>query len=639
MQGQGPTVIEFWKAKGDDLGVQCNALIQRLWDAAAPKREEFRVYACLFGDVGVTGVSPFGYGQVVATPDGPAVSSNVIRSIINTTVANVTQVKIRPMVLTSGGDWDKQQRARAMQKLCDAVFYMQGIHQKTPRCLRDALIFGTQHMYVYKAQDLSGKWHPAVDVVMPYEVLVDQADGKYGTPRTMARVRTIDRNVLKAMFPGHDQAIDDAQRANDPDMYQVPGDFEADVVQYWEIWHLPSGYKTNDGIYVSGVSDSVLQKTKYERATFPIIALRSEDPIEGYWGVGMARALLGKQVELNRLLLDIQESTHTQAVPRIAMPNGSMIVDTEINDEIGSLVHCSGDAPQPLIWPAYSQDVYAHMRWIKQACYEDEGVSSQDASAVKPAGLNSGEAQRVYADIVSKRIVQLHDRYDQLHIDLYKAIVQVCREIADEMAEEGDKEYEVIYRGDRELERIRWSDASLDEDDLDFRAFPASALPQEPGARYQRLQEMANDGLITKGVQKRLLDLPDLEQEARVDRAPYDLIMRRLTEIANRGRAGYEPPNPFMDLQMAVQLGGKFYQLMTLEYLEEEKLELIRQWTQQAADMMPSTPTGIAPPPIPPMLGGAPPQTMPPGMPGGPTMGPPGPPMPPPGPMPGGPMQ
>lgn len=305
------------------------------------------------------------------------------------------------------------------------------------------------------------------------------------------------------------------------------------------------------------------------------------------------------------------------STPRIAMPNGSQIVDTEVNDEIGGIVHCSGDAPAPLVWPAYSQDYYSHLRWIKQAAYEDEGVSQLDASAIKPGGLNSGEAQRVYADIVSKRVVDLHRRFDKFHMDIYHALIRCAKELADD--EGGD--YDFIYRGDKELERIKWSDAAMEDDEYLITVMPASALPTEPGARYQRVEEWAQSGLISKGTEKRLLDFPDLEAESALDAAPYELVLRRLNMIALHNE--YLAPEPFMDLQICLQLGGKFYQQMELEYLPEDRLEKIRLFIETAASMMKSAPPAMpaGPPGMPPM--GAPPG-LPPGLPPGPPMPPPG---------------
>ena len=92
-------------------------------------------------------------------------------------------------------------------------------------------------------------------------------------------------------------------------------------------------------------------------------------------------------------------------------------------------------------------------------------------------------------------------------------------DLAKDVSEE-DKTYEVISYGDKEIEKIRWSDINLRP--VPNEGIPSSLPPTTPAARLQTVIEMAQAGLIDKAETRSLLDFPDIEQYNKLATAPLD---------------------------------------------------------------------------------------------------------------------
>jgi hypothetical protein len=178
---------------------------------------------------------------------------------------------------------------------------------------------------------------------------------------------------------------------------------------------------------------------------------------------------------------------------------------------------------------------------------------------------------------------------------------------------------------------IAWRDINLEEGRYRARVFPASAFPTNPAAKIQMMQEMLAAGVIDQqSFYELALDVPDLESVRNRIVAPIELLHKRIGKMLVDG--DYLPPEPTMDLQLAVRETTLAIQRAELEDVPEERVELLRQFLshvlmlQQAAMAPPPAPPPVegapgmpaeAMPPMPPEMMGLPP--MPPGPPGMPS--------------------
>jgi hypothetical protein len=110
----------------------------------------------------------------------------------------------------------------------------------------------------------------------------------------------------------------------------------------------------------------------------------------------------------------------------------------------------------------------------------------------------------------------------------------------------------------------------------------------------QKVTEMIQSGMISIKEGRRLLDFPDLSQMEKLANASEERIFKILDEIVEDGK--YNPPDPFMDLNLATELVVQYYNLYTAANLEENKAQMLRDFFQTIQDLKAAAMPPIAPP-------------------------------------------
>ena len=172
-------------------------------------------------------------------------------------------------------------------------------------------------------------------------------------------------------------------------------------------------------------------------------------------------------------------------------------------------------------------------------------------------GLDSGAAIRSYDDISTDRFAALHRRYDNVFVELAYLIVDKAKDIA-----ERDGKYATVYPGKNGTQEVELPKASLITDNYVIQCFTQSSLPKDPAGRLAKITEMIQAGMISISEGRRLLDYPDLEQVEKLANAGEERIFQILDDIIESGK--YQPPDPFMDLELATTLTVQYINLYTL---------------------------------------------------------------------------
>jgi hypothetical protein len=139
----------------------------------------------------------------------------------------------------------------------------------------------------------------------------------------------------------------------------------------------------------------------------------------------------------------------------------------------------------------------------------------------------------------------------------------------------------------------------------------------------EKVTEMMQSGMISLKEGRRLLDFSDLSQIEKLANASEERIFQILDKIIDDG--DYTPPDPFLDLALAQDLTTQYINLYGSSKLEEEKMQMLRDFFTQIqalkqAAMPPAAPPGApgqapganapqavaAPPAVSPMLPNAP---------------------------------
>jgi hypothetical protein len=363
----------------------------------------------------------------------------------------------------------------------------------------------------------------------------------------------------------------------------------SDVVTVCESWHLPSGPDAKDGLHVIALDNDLLFVEDWTKSYFPFARFTWGKRLYGYWGQGAAEQVQNIQLEINKLLWVKQRSLHLAGSFKVFLENGSKVVKEHLNNDIGAIVTYTGTKPEYVIPPVIPMEIDTQINWLKQAGFEQLGISMLSAASQKPAGLNSGKALREYNDIESDRFMVIGQLWEQFFLDLARLSVDVAKDIYDR-----EGEYQVKVPGKSFIETIDWSDVDLDDDEYVMKMFPVSSLPQEPAGRLQTVQEYVQAGFISPRTAKRLLDFPDLEKVDNLENAAEEYLTSVFDKMTDDGE--YTPPDEYDDLGLAEQICLEYIQQGKLNNLEDEKLMLLIQYLQQVRALKQKAMQAMQPP-------------------------------------------
>jgi hypothetical protein len=601
------------------------------------RRADYAFWLDMYGSSEFSGNS---IGMWVTTGHGaPPLSLNVVRVVCDTARSEITQSKPRPRFLTEDGDYRLRRRAQKLQQFMDGLFYETKQYQLSPRVFDHAAIFGNGFELPYEAFD-----KVCIERVPPWEYLIPKAESYTGKPRQLFRSKPYDRYYLQELAEQWSiaetgerstlrkhrirEALDKAGAPMNDELFGLDGR-ESDLVMVHEAWRLPDGPGVA-GRHTIAVDGAELFDEEHTEEDFPPCHLRWDHDPQFFWGSGICEALQGVQYEINRLAMNIQEAHHLLGSPFWAVPRAATINESAFNNMPGSLIEFDGPQPPQLVAPVVvSADTYQYLWTLYDKAFELARVSPLSATGQKPAGLNSGEAQRVYEDVQNKRFGPVHDDYDEFHMEVSRKLLRLARKIA----ERKKTPFVARYVGDHFVKTVSLKEADIEDKWMVLKVNPSSALPSTPAGKTATIEQWIQLGWLSPEDGKELIGFPDLEAFMKRTTVNRELLENNIDSILDHGKAAYWP-EPFDDLNL-LKMG------MTLAYIEaknqkveEDKLDVFRQYVARCVSLLSSPPPPPADPNAPAGPGGPASGGPPPG-PGGPP-GPPGPP-PPGAPPPGGP--
>ena len=213
------------------------------------------------------------------------------------------------------------------------------------------------------------------------------------------------------------------------------------------------------------------------------------------------------------------------------------------------------------------------------------GISQMAASGVKPAGLNSGEAQREFLQNQDERFGALEARYSETYPELAYMMLDCAKDITKETG----KPYTTISPTKDGTREIDFKVFSQLKDTFVIQCLEESSLPNDPAGRQAKLSEMLAAGEITNQEFRRLSNFPDLQQDDKLAAALEERILHALDEIVENGKKNYADiaPDPFMldATDMATTKVVQYINMYATQQLEEEKMQLLRDWYTQVQSL------------------------------------------------------
>jgi len=567
----------WYKAKKSQVHNEVFPYIRQMDNFQAYKQQDNLRNMRLYGNLEFSGISAFNYARTEPTYNVQnRVTLNVVQSMVDTVVSKITKNKPRPYFLTNNGDWSLQRRAEKLTQFGEGQFYGTDFYAKAAIAFKDACIFGTGCLKIYRGGDNNNEIK--VERIFIDEITVDDREAYYGEPRQMHQRKWVHKDVLKNAFPGFDMEIEMAGNSTGNGS-QSYADRTTDMIMVVESWHLKSGPKAKDGRHTICINNATLSDEPYDKDYFPFVFFRWNLRPIGFFGQGISEQLTGLQLEINKILRTIQISMHLVSVPKLMVEASSKVVTAHLNNKIGGIIKYAGTKPEYSPLGMIPAELFTHLNTLYNRSYEIIGISQLSAQSNKPAGLNSGKAMRTYNDIETERFMETGIRYEKTFLDATKIMLDLAKDIATDTGN-----YSVRCPGSGFLKTIKWEQVELAEDQYILQAFPTSALSQNPASRLQEVQELLQAGFVSKEDGMKLLDFPDLKRYYNMTNSGLEDIEKQIEVIMEEG--DYQTPEPYQNLQLGLQKFQQAYLMYKMQNAPEDRLDLLRRWMEDAKALM-----------------------------------------------------
>ncbi len=541
-------------------------------------------FARLYSNMNMLGLTSGSYTKLSASSNafnGNRLTLNVVQSCVDTAAAKIAKNKPKPMFLTKKGNWSLQKKAKKLTQYLEGLFEQCDVYTKMQRVFVDAEVFGTGAFKIYiDPNDLQIK----CERVFIEEIVVDDVEGMYGEPRQMHQKKNFSRDVLLSMFPDHADEIMSAQTISSTSSNSI-----ADQIMVIESWHLPSVKGAKDGKHAISINSATLFSEGYDKDYFPFVFFRWLNNLLGFFGMGLAEQLIGIQLEINKVLINIQAAQHLMCIPRIFVEDGSRVNTAMITNEIGSILKYRGTKPTMELGQGMPTETYAYLENLVKKSYEITGVSMLSAMQKKPAGLDSGAALREYQDIESERFMLTGMRYEKAHMDAARIMLDLSKDLY-----ALNPKLSLKTHSGKFIETIQWKDVNLKDDEFDMQMFPVSLLPSTPAGKLQTVQDLVQAGFMSPDQAIQLLDFPDLDGFMARKTAAQDNIERILEKIMDDGE--YTVPEKLMNLDLAEELTSETILMALNDGVSAERVDLLRTFLE---DIQSIQATMAPPPPMP----------------------------------------
>lgn len=496
---------------------------------------------------------------------------NVVKSCIDTARSKIAKEKPRPLFLTENGNWHLQQKAKKLSQFMGGLFDQMGspnglvresLYTIGSEVFLDACITGTGAAKMFIKNNKI-----VVERCMSDEIIVDQFEGLYRTPRSMHQIKYVDRDVLFDTYPEakYRKIIEEARKASTG----IESNSQ-DMIPVIESYHLPSGKDAKDGRRIISVESGVLHHTEWDKSYFPFLIQRWGLRPAGYYGLGLAEELQGIQRELNQTLMNIQTGLRRVAVPRVYAHIADHTPKKRMTNEIGEVYYYRQQPPTFNTAQAFNAETYNHVDRLWAKAFETTGISQLSSTAAKPAGLNSGVAIRNYQDIESERFSTVHTMYENFYTP---QATYMALDLLDTLLEAGH-DITVQSQDGMTFRPIKYSEVRIPQDSFTVRAYPTAFLPSEPSGKFAKAMEGVEAGFWDIDEARDLMDFPDLKKAIRVKSAKRNAVYSYVETLIDTGE--YQPIEPYQDIPMTKDMLQSYYLEGRTSGMPEDRMDLLR---------------------------------------------------------------
>lgn len=597
---------ERWhRVSQEETHSHVNSIADWLWRDQSTVRERMQRNLEQYEGLRLPGLEASGYlkaGNFRRVGDYDQQYWNVPRALVNAVSAKVAgRQRPKPSLVCTDADWATKRRAKRLERFAEATLHQpQGpcrdAWELGTRMFVDAAVFGMGILKVFA--DVTGR-RIGIERKLPWEILVDPEEAKYGAPLNIFDRYRYDKDRLAAQFPEHREAIYAA--SDDEPEHWGDGMRIARACTVREAWRLPVG--ANDkGRHAICINGKTLKVEEWTRAEFPFLIMRWAPHLIGWGSKSLVEEAEATNDELNFTIERMREGERANAVPVTFYEEGSVAEELIASNKIGLAIPVKVGTQRMPEFNAprgFSESTLQWMRLHFEKCFELTGISQMSASSRKEPGVTAGVALRAIAQMETERFSLIYTAYEQtLAVDLTRHVIACARDVA---SGENGKDFKARWPGGKFLTEIAWSEADLKDDQYNIQPEAVPGLANTPADRLQLGQDLFNGGLIGPAAFLRITQMKDVDRELQSMNVQHEIVDRYIEqwleaseEDEQSGAFKFRGPLPFMDHADAILQVAQAYMQGELDGAPDWNLEHFVRFISLCDQM-------IKPPPAPPL--------------------------------------
>lgn len=490
---------------------------------------------------------------------------NPTRNIVNSAKSMITRNRPMPTVTSEGANWEEDFKSVKRQNFILATLHRERAYELADKAVLAGNIYGTGGMQVYRTDNGDKSYSIKLDIIHPYELFIDDADGVMGSPQTIIKSRAISKKRLAMIYDDKKQLIERAQTI-DLNPFRSTG-FE--MIDVLEIWRLPSYEGADDGKYACVIDGGILNEYDWVRMRHPFGFYRWCESPQQFYGDGLPYELQTLQYELNSITKTLSDNIRNGAVLRWMAQEGTVIDSHITNQRNAPIIKYKGQTPpQQVVAPSFSPDAFQYKESIKSEMYNQSGVPMFFSQSQRVPN-KSGRAIELESDSESLRFKPTVQSYEQMFIDVGYNILEEARDI-----KEAHGDASVVFKGKYGAETIRWSDIAAPTNQLQISMYSTAFLGTTPRAVVNNVEYQLQRGFITNEQAKAAMNVPyDNSIQEQRSSAPVNYIEFIMEKMLMTGEL--IQPAAYIDLNLAKQMTQEQIQFCEINKVPQERIDVL----------------------------------------------------------------
>lgn len=545
---------------------------------------------------------------------GNDIFANEIANVVETLHAKVFKNKIVPTFSTVAQDWETQEQAKLVNRFLDGVYEDQNVCRSViPKAGLESIVAGTGCVEVTHRVLKDDSAEIVVKAPTVQDFFIDPVEARDNDPVTLFRVKLVDRWELLDEFGVESSdlygevddrraAIIDAKFMDDPNFSYAYTDAQVasgDMIVVREAWR-------KNGKHCIWIGKQTLLYEDWDR-DWPVFFIKLMPPPGGFWGPSYVARLSPMQNWFNELTVKIRDAHRLLGQPKLLVQRDSGLRKAQIDDEIASIYEVDNPNTAVKEWnpTPITQDAYRERDSVPQRMRDLIGMSQFSATNTLPQQMRevSAKALESFQDTEDSHNAMLHMSYEMACMGIGKMILEHAQWLKDQ----GYKVKVLSATSEKDAEEIDLSELTIDLRQGRMRVFAVNQFSRSYTERMNELDRLLARNVISQSTYRRLSQNPDIEAEEDKLNSREDIVLKNLQWIAKHEQP--LQPIAFDDLNLIVQKGTDYYNMMRIRGASPEALMAIETYIAKAKSMMapPAPPPGQGPPQGPPGHGQPPP--------------------------------